>query len=188
LKSEKSLLPSQGDDMKIHPGVKPAVWGAVAGAVVLTVVGFSSLGWTLGSTAERMATQSALDDLGHRQADPNGRSSRRERNMAPGSLELLGSRAAVSARPHRTAAEEMRDAYRKELRADSGAGTEAPQPTPNPFDPAGRFPDSAEKAATQWSSLQRVGERRQHRRAVARPGAAMYARQHGRPSFGRRAD
>jgi len=31
--------------MKIHPGVKPAVWGAVAGAVVLTVVGFSSLGW-----------------------------------------------------------------------------------------------------------------------------------------------
>ena len=33
--------------------------GAVAGAVVLTVVGFSSLGWTLGSTAERMATQRA---------------------------------------------------------------------------------------------------------------------------------
>src|SRR5467141_265518 len=45
--------------MKIHPGVKPAVWGAVAGAVVLTVVGFSSLGWTLGSTAERMAAQRA---------------------------------------------------------------------------------------------------------------------------------
>src|SRR6202011_6100049 len=45
--------------MKIHPGVKPAVWGAVAGAVVLTVVGFSSLGWTLGSTAEKMATQRA---------------------------------------------------------------------------------------------------------------------------------
>jgi len=45
--------------MKIHPGVKPAVWGAVAGAVAVTVVGFSSLGWTLGSTAERMATQRA---------------------------------------------------------------------------------------------------------------------------------
>ena len=45
--------------MKIHPGVKPAAWGAVAGAVVLTVVGFSSLGWTLGSTAEKMATQRA---------------------------------------------------------------------------------------------------------------------------------
>ena len=45
--------------MKIHPGVKPAVWGAVAGAVALTVVGFSQLGWTLGSTAEKMATQRA---------------------------------------------------------------------------------------------------------------------------------
>jgi hypothetical protein len=39
--------------------VKPAVWGAVAGAVALTVVGFSQLGWTLGSTAEKMATQRA---------------------------------------------------------------------------------------------------------------------------------
>ncbi|HEY4860069.1 MAG TPA: hypothetical protein VII14_09030 [Xanthobacteraceae bacterium] len=45
--------------MKIHPGVKPAVWGAVAGAIAFTVVGFSSLGWTLGSTAEKMATQRA---------------------------------------------------------------------------------------------------------------------------------
>jgi hypothetical protein len=45
--------------MKIHPGVKPAVWGAVVGAVAFTVVGFSSLGWTLASTAEKMATQRA---------------------------------------------------------------------------------------------------------------------------------
>jgi hypothetical protein len=45
--------------MKIHSGVKPAVWGAVVGAVAFTVVGFSSLGWTLGSTAEKMATQRA---------------------------------------------------------------------------------------------------------------------------------
>jgi hypothetical protein len=47
--------------MKIHPGVKPAVWGAVVGAVAFTIVGFSSLGWTLGSTAEKMATQRAED-------------------------------------------------------------------------------------------------------------------------------
>jgi hypothetical protein len=33
--------------------------GAVAGAVAFSVVGFSSLGWTLGSTAEKMATQRA---------------------------------------------------------------------------------------------------------------------------------
>src|SRR3981081_2862850 len=45
--------------MKIHPGVKPAVWGAVAGAVAFAVVGFSQLGWTLGSTAEKMATPGA---------------------------------------------------------------------------------------------------------------------------------
>jgi hypothetical protein len=45
--------------MKIHPAVKPAAWGAVVGAVAFTIVGFSSLGWTLGSTAEKMATQRA---------------------------------------------------------------------------------------------------------------------------------
>ena len=45
--------------MKIHPGVKPAMWGAVVGAVAFAAVGFSQLGWTLGSTAEKMATQRA---------------------------------------------------------------------------------------------------------------------------------
>jgi hypothetical protein len=41
--------------MKAHPSLKPALWGAVAGAVAISVIGFSSMGWTLGSTAERMA-------------------------------------------------------------------------------------------------------------------------------------
>ena len=45
--------------MKKYPSVKPAAWGAVAGAVALSVVGFSLFGWTLGSTAERMATNRA---------------------------------------------------------------------------------------------------------------------------------
>src|SRR5882724_1021397 len=45
--------------MKIHPGVKPAMWGALVGAVAFAVVGFSQLGWTLGGTAEKMATQRA---------------------------------------------------------------------------------------------------------------------------------
>ena len=45
--------------MKIHPGLRPAVWGAVVGAVAFAGVGFSSLGWTLGGTAEKMATQRA---------------------------------------------------------------------------------------------------------------------------------
>jgi hypothetical protein len=45
--------------MKIHPGLKPALWGAVVGAIGFAVVGFSTLGWTLGSTADRMANERA---------------------------------------------------------------------------------------------------------------------------------
>jgi hypothetical protein len=43
--------------MKKHPAVKPAIWGGVAGAVAISLIGFSQLGWTLGSTAERMANE-----------------------------------------------------------------------------------------------------------------------------------
>jgi hypothetical protein len=45
--------------MRSHPAVKPMVWGVVVGAVAMTIVGFSALGWTLGSTAERMARDRA---------------------------------------------------------------------------------------------------------------------------------
>jgi hypothetical protein len=45
--------------MKAHPSLKPALWGAVAGAAAISVIGFSSMGWTLGSTAERMAADRA---------------------------------------------------------------------------------------------------------------------------------
>lgn len=45
--------------MKFHPGLKPTLWGAAAGAVAISVVGFSSMGWMLGSTAERMASERA---------------------------------------------------------------------------------------------------------------------------------
>ena len=45
--------------MNFHPGIKPALWGAVAGAAAISVIGFSSMGWTLGSTAERMAADRA---------------------------------------------------------------------------------------------------------------------------------
>ena len=45
--------------MKAHPSLKPAVWGAVAGAVAMSVIGFSQFGWMLGSTAERMAADRA---------------------------------------------------------------------------------------------------------------------------------
>jgi hypothetical protein len=45
--------------MKKYQSVTPAVWGAVAGAVAISVIGFSQLGWTLGSTAERLAKERA---------------------------------------------------------------------------------------------------------------------------------
>jgi hypothetical protein len=44
--------------MKLQvPWFKPAAWGVVVGAVGSMIVGFSWLGWTLGSTAERMAQE-----------------------------------------------------------------------------------------------------------------------------------
>jgi hypothetical protein len=45
--------------MKKYPSLKPGIWGAVTGAVAISVIGFSSFGWTLGSTAERMAREQA---------------------------------------------------------------------------------------------------------------------------------
>jgi len=45
--------------MTLHPGIKPALWGAAAGAVAISVIGFSSMGWMLGGTADRMAADRA---------------------------------------------------------------------------------------------------------------------------------
>jgi hypothetical protein len=45
--------------MKKYLSLKPGIWGAVIGAAAISVIGFSSLGWTLGSTAERMAKERA---------------------------------------------------------------------------------------------------------------------------------
>ncbi len=45
--------------MELHPGVKPALWGAVAGAAAIWIIGFSSMGWMLSSTADHLATARA---------------------------------------------------------------------------------------------------------------------------------
>jgi hypothetical protein len=45
--------------MKNYSSLKPGIWGAVIGAVAISVIGFSYFGWTLGSTAERMAQERA---------------------------------------------------------------------------------------------------------------------------------
>jgi hypothetical protein len=39
------------------PWLKPGVWGAVIGAVITMIVGFSWMGWVLGGTAERLAVE-----------------------------------------------------------------------------------------------------------------------------------
>lgn len=39
--------------------LKPAVWGALIGIVLTMIVGFKWMGWVLGDTAERMATERA---------------------------------------------------------------------------------------------------------------------------------
>jgi hypothetical protein len=39
--------------------IKPALWGAVGGGIVLAIIGFNWGGWVTGSTAQEMAEESA---------------------------------------------------------------------------------------------------------------------------------
>ena len=41
------------------PWFKPAAWGVIVGSIATMIVGFSWMGWVLGSTAERMAAERA---------------------------------------------------------------------------------------------------------------------------------
>ena len=43
--------------MQVPQWVKPGVWGVVIGAIGMMIMGFSWLGWTLGSTAETLAQE-----------------------------------------------------------------------------------------------------------------------------------
>jgi len=45
--------------MRIPPEVKPACWGAIAGAIALAVIGFTWGGWVTGAPAEAKAKQRA---------------------------------------------------------------------------------------------------------------------------------
>jgi hypothetical protein len=45
--------------MKIPSWLKPGLWGAMAGAIAMAVIGFSQLGWTTSSTAEHLAQDRA---------------------------------------------------------------------------------------------------------------------------------
>jgi hypothetical protein len=45
--------------MNVPASVKPAVWGAIGGAIAAIVVGFAWGGWVTGGTAAKMETASA---------------------------------------------------------------------------------------------------------------------------------
>src|ERR1700674_2396203 len=45
--------------MQVPSEVKPALWGAVGGAIALAIVGFSWGGWVTGSTANELANKRA---------------------------------------------------------------------------------------------------------------------------------
>ena len=45
--------------MKLPIWLKPGLWGVVVGAIAISIVGFSQLGWTTAATAERLAQERA---------------------------------------------------------------------------------------------------------------------------------
>jgi hypothetical protein len=47
--------------MQVPASVKPAIWGAIGGAIAAMIIGFVWGGWVTGGTAGRMATTSAED-------------------------------------------------------------------------------------------------------------------------------
>jgi hypothetical protein len=51
--------PERVTTMQIPSEVKPACWGAVAGAIALAIIGFNWGGWVTGGTAEQKASQRA---------------------------------------------------------------------------------------------------------------------------------
>ena len=47
--------------MQVPASVKPAIWGAIGGAVAAMIIGFTWGGWVTGGTAGKMVTAGAQD-------------------------------------------------------------------------------------------------------------------------------
>jgi hypothetical protein len=45
--------------MRVPVWVKTGAWGGVIGAIAISILGFSQMGWTTGGSADRMATERA---------------------------------------------------------------------------------------------------------------------------------
>lgn len=54
--ARRSVLPQRKEHpMTIPVWLKPSLWGAVAGAIAMAIIGFWQLGWTTSGTAEQLA-------------------------------------------------------------------------------------------------------------------------------------
>jgi hypothetical protein len=47
--------------MKVPAWLKPGIWGAVLGAILTAIIGFSQLGWRTASSADAFAAERAND-------------------------------------------------------------------------------------------------------------------------------
>jgi hypothetical protein len=56
-KEIRPSTPEKNKSMEIPVWAKPAAWGAVAGAIIMSTVGFSQLGWVTASTADHQAQE-----------------------------------------------------------------------------------------------------------------------------------
>ena len=45
--------------MRIPVGLKPGLWGVTAGAIAMTVIGFTQLGWISAASAEKLSRETA---------------------------------------------------------------------------------------------------------------------------------
>lgn len=57
------LNPKDKNTMEIPSQLTPALWGAVAGAAAVALIGFTSGGWVTAGTAETLATQRATKSV-----------------------------------------------------------------------------------------------------------------------------
>ena len=56
-----SAIVRKDDAMEVPSQLRPALWGAVGGAIAVTIIGFSWGGWVTGSTARKDAATAAHD-------------------------------------------------------------------------------------------------------------------------------
>lgn len=59
IECNRANKPKEKEALMKVPWLKPGVWGIIIGSVGTMIGGFGWMGWTLGSTAERMAVDRA---------------------------------------------------------------------------------------------------------------------------------